>query len=92
MAGFQGRYGQMDYTVDMVFCIDATGSMEDFTGSSNKIINMVKQNAINFYTDFNNIMTEQGKRVHSSGVADIFIPPDLIQKLFSGENMVGRCC
>lgn len=63
MAGFQGRYGQMDYTVDMVFCIDATGSMEDFTGSSNKIINMVKQNAINFYTDFNNIMTEQGKRV-----------------------------
>ena len=47
---FQGSYGQsMDYTVDMVFCIDATGSMEDFTGSQTKIINMVKQNAINFY-------------------------------------------
>lgn len=25
---FQGSYGQsMDYTVDMVFCIDATGSI-----------------------------------------------------------------
>ena len=32
----------MDYTVDMVFCIDATGSMEDTTGSRLKIINMVK--------------------------------------------------
>ncbi len=60
----QGRYGQsMDYTVDMVFCIDATGSMEDFTGSQTKIINMVKQNAINFYSDFNNIMNEKGKKV-----------------------------
>ncbi len=61
---FQGSYGQsMDYTVDMVFCIDATGSMEDFTGSQTKIINMVKQNAINFYSDFNNIMTDKGKKV-----------------------------
>ncbi len=64
MAGFQGSYGQaMDYTVDMVFCIDATGSMEDTSGSQNKIINMVKKNAINFYTDFNHIMTEKGKKV-----------------------------
>ena len=61
---FQGSYGQsMDYTVDMVFCIDATGSMEDFTGKQTKIINMVKQNAINFYGDFNNIMAEKGKKV-----------------------------
>lgn len=61
---FQGSYGQaMDYTVDMVFCIDATGSMEDFTGSQTKIINMVKQNAINFYSDFDSIMTEKGKKV-----------------------------
>ena len=61
---YQGSYGQsMDYTVDMVFCIDATGSMEDFSGSHTKIINMVKQNAINFYTDFNNIMTGKGKKV-----------------------------
>lgn len=64
MAITQGSYGQsMDYTVDMVFCIDATGSMEDFTGSQTKIINMVKQNAINFYSDFNNIMAEKCKKV-----------------------------
>ncbi len=62
--GYQGCYGQsMDYTVDMVFCIDATGSMEDFTGSQTKIINMVKKNALNFYSDFNNIMYEKGKKV-----------------------------
>lgn len=60
----QGSYGQsMDYTVDMVFCIDATGSMEDFTGSQTRIINMVKRNAINFYSDFNNIMAGKGKKV-----------------------------
>lgn len=64
MAIIQGSYGQsMDYTVDMVFCIDATGSMEDFSGSQNKIINMVKQNAVNFYSDFNRVMTEQKKKV-----------------------------
>ncbi len=64
MSGFQGSYGQsMDYTVDMVFCIDATGSMEDTTGTQNKIINMVKQNAISFYNDFNRVMTEKGKKV-----------------------------
>lgn len=61
---FQGSYGQaMDYTVDMVFCIDATGSMENFTEPQTKIINIVKQNAINFYSDFNNIMTEKGKKI-----------------------------
>lgn len=60
----QGRYGQsMDYTVDMVFCIDATGSMEDTSGTQTKIINMVKQNAINFYADFNRIMSEKDKKV-----------------------------
>ena len=64
MAITQGCYGQsMDYTVDMVFCIDATQSMEDLSGSQNKIINMVKQNAINFYGDFNGIMAEKGKKV-----------------------------
>lgn len=64
MAIVQGNYGQsMDYTVDMVFCIDATGSMEDFTGKQVKLINMVKQNAISFYGDFSNIMAEKGKKV-----------------------------
>lgn len=61
----QGSYGarSMDYTVDMVFCIDATGSMEDTSGSRMKIINMVKQNALNFYSDFDRIMTGKNKKV-----------------------------
>lgn len=64
MAIAQGSYGQsMDYTVDMVFCIDATGSMEDYSGSQTKIINMVKQNAISFYSDFSSIMAEKSKKV-----------------------------
>ena len=53
----------MDYTVDMVFCIDATGSMEDTTGSSRKIINMVKENALSFYSDFSNVMNAKRKQV-----------------------------
>lgn len=64
MAITQGSYGQsMDYTVDMVFCIDSTGSMEDVTGSQKKIINMVKENAIHFYNDFHRVMGEKGKIV-----------------------------
>ena len=62
----QGLYqgGQsMDYTVDMVFCIDATGSMEDFSGSSTKIINLVKQHAVNFYADLNSAMTTKNKSI-----------------------------
>lgn len=51
----------MHYTVDMVFCIDATGSMEDFTGTQQKIINMVKKNALNFYHDFSEVMAKKGK-------------------------------
>lgn len=35
---------KLTYNVDMVFCIDSTGSMDS-------IIDMVKQNALNFYTD-----------------------------------------
>lgn len=65
-SGYQGNNqgGQgMDYTVDMVFCIDATGSMEDFSGSQTKIINLVKQNAINFYSDLNEAMTAKRKTV-----------------------------
>ena len=60
--GTQGSQG-MGYTVDMVFCIDATGSMEDFTGSQTKIINMVKQHAVNFYSDLNEAMAAKGKVV-----------------------------
>lgn len=58
----QGGMG-MDYTVDMVFCIDATGSMEDTTGSQKRIINTVKENALNFYEDFIKMMNDKSKRV-----------------------------
>ena len=54
---------RQDYTVDMVFCIDATGSMEDTTGAATKIINMVKQNALNFYTDFTTALQKKNKQV-----------------------------
>lgn len=53
----------MDYTVDMVFCIDATGSMEDFSGHQVKIINMVKKNAVNFYNDLTEAMTAKRKAI-----------------------------
>lgn len=58
---YQGSYGQnqqgdlqrgsTNYTVDMVLCIDATGSMENLSGGQQRIINMVKQNALSFYDD-----------------------------------------
>ena len=48
---------QMNYNVDMVFCIDTTGSMYP-------VLNMVKQNALNFYNDVTKVMTEKGKKIH----------------------------
>ncbi len=60
--GQQGGFG-MDYTVDMVFCIDATGSMESTTGDQKRIINVVKENALNFYGDFTRMMDEKSKHV-----------------------------
>ena len=53
--------GNMAYTVDMVFCIDATGSMEDLTGNQQRIINMVKENALSFYQDMERKMQEKKK-------------------------------
>lgn len=48
---------KMTYEVDLVFCIDATMSMDP-------ILDKVKSNAINFYQDFQNIMNEKGKKVN----------------------------
>lgn len=63
--GGVGRNGQQggstNYTVDMVLCIDATGSMENFTGGQKKIINMVKENASNLYNDLAKKMNEKRK-------------------------------
>lgn len=59
----QKRGQSKDYTVDMVFCIDATGSMEEFGKGQKKIINMVKENALNFYSDLMRKMEEKKKRI-----------------------------
>ena len=64
---YQGSYGgnqqkpMTNYTVDMVLCIDATGSMEDLTGNQQKIINMVKKNALNFYHEISKKMEAKHK-------------------------------
>lgn len=55
--------GGKTYTVDMVFCIDATGSMEDTAGNQRRIINMVKENALNFYTDLMRKMEAKHKHI-----------------------------
>lgn len=47
---------KMSYEVDLVFCIDATFSMDP-------ILDKVKQNALNFYQDFQREMDAKGKKV-----------------------------
>lgn len=47
---------KMTYEVDLVFCIDATMSMDP-------ILDKVKENALNFYQDFRSIMDEKDKKV-----------------------------
>ena len=47
---------RMTYAVDLVFCIDATLSMDP-------ILDKVKSNALNFYRDFQNAMDSKGKKV-----------------------------
>jgi hypothetical protein len=54
MPDLQGNAG--DYYVDIVMCIDATGSMSP-------IINEVKANALSFYQRFIDGMEEEGKDV-----------------------------
>lgn len=48
---------KITYNVDMVFCIDATGSMRG-------IIKMVKTNALNFYNDVVAAMAAKGKTIN----------------------------
>lgn len=47
---------RISYNVDMVFCIDATGSMDG-------IIDMVKNNALNFYSDVMEHMARKSKTI-----------------------------
>ena len=44
-----GENFKMKYNVDMVFCIDDTGSMSP-------VISTVKNNALNFYSDVVRVM------------------------------------
>jgi hypothetical protein len=46
----------ISYSVDMVFCIDATGSMSP-------VIDMVKTNALKFYDDLSKNMEEKSKTI-----------------------------
>lgn len=51
-----GSNYKISYSVDMVFCIDATGSMD-------RILDIVKTNALNFYRDVTESMAKKGKNV-----------------------------
>ena len=51
-----GENFKMKYNVDMVFCIDATGSMSP-------VISTVKNNALNFYSDVVRVMREKQKTI-----------------------------
>ncbi len=47
---------KVTYSVDMVFCIDATGSMGE-------VVDMVKNNALNLYSDVKSKMASKGKTI-----------------------------
>jgi len=47
---------KMTYNVDLVFCIDCTGSMGD-------LIDVVKKNALNFYQDVTTVMDQKNKHI-----------------------------
>lgn len=51
-----GSY-KVTYNVDIVFCIDATESMKN-------VIDIVKENAIHFYSDVTKVMEEKGKTIN----------------------------
>ncbi len=51
-----GSNFKIKYNVDMVFCIDATGSMDN-------VISIVQRNALNFYQDVRRCMEQKGKHV-----------------------------
>lgn len=51
-----GSNYKMKYNVDIVFVIDATGSMSD-------LIDIVKNNAINFHSDIQAVMSKKGKTI-----------------------------
>ena len=51
-----GSNYRLTFHVDIVFCIDATESMDP-------VLDSVKNNALNFYRDFQQVMEQKHKRV-----------------------------
>jgi len=50
------NYGNLTYNVDMVFCIDCTGSMDH-------ILDIVKNNALNFYNDVTSVVANKNRHI-----------------------------
>lgn len=73
-----GNYNDT-YNVDIVMCIDSTGSM----GS---LLDMVKQNAINFYNDFTSELAKKDKQVNELRVKVI----SFRDYIADGENAMLR--
>ena len=90
---------KVTYNVDLVFCIDATGSMDN-------IINIVKKNAINFYHDVTSAMQRKNKVMNQLRIkiiafrdyladgenamlnTDFFILPDQLQEFCDVVNSI----
>lgn len=70
-----GSNYSMEYAVDIVMCIDATGSM-------GYLIDLVKKNALNFYNDLTRVMLKKGKHVDTLRVRVIVFR----DYLADGEN------
>jgi len=94
-----GSNYKVTYNVDLVFCIDSTGSMEN-------IINIVKTNAINFYQDVTNAMRAKNKVINQLRIkiisfrdyledgdkamltTDFFVLPDQAQEFSDVVNSI----
>lgn len=57
------KAGLMSYTVDIVFCIDTTVSMEDTKRKEKRLINVVKEHALHLYHDIMRQMDERNKKL-----------------------------
>lgn len=57
------KAGLMSYTVDIVFCIDSTVSMEDTRRREKRLINVVKEHALQLYSDITARMDEHKKKL-----------------------------
>ena len=71
-----------DYNVDMVFCIDATGSMGG-------LIEKVKDNALNFYQDVQRMMTNKQKTIAQLRVRVIAFRDYAAERLIDGTLASG---